>query len=357
MAHRVSVVMAVYNGERYLSAAIESVLSQTFTDFEFIIINDGSTDGTLAILESYDDARIVLANNQENIGLSRSLNKALALAQSDYVARMDADDVALPHRFEKQFAFLEAHPEIGILGSHCRLIDLHGQVKGLYRAPENDLQIRWRSLIANPFWHPTVMIRRHVLVQTGLSYDRALQTSQDYDLWVRMLKSTRGANLKEPLLHYRLCHGITSTRRELQLKNHDAISLRTIQEELPGFAITLEQVSQLRALFVGGNEFTPVLETQRSDLTHLYLDMFETFLACHPGEPDLKGIQREEALRVMRLILHSPPQPGWGQVVSRLMTINPALPWSFLSYLSKAAGRRLRQFTLNMLRVIWYQLQ
>jgi hypothetical protein len=335
--------MSVYNGERFLSEAIQSVLNQSFSDFEFIIINDGSTDGTLSILESHDDARIVLVSNQANIGLSSSLNKGLALAQGEYVARMDADDVALPHRFEKQVAFLDAHPEVGILGSPCQLINIHGREQGLYRAPPSDLEIRWRSLIANPFWHPTVMIRGHILAENGLNYDQALQTSQDYDLWIRMLNHTRGANLGEPLIQYRLGHGITKTRRKLQLRNHDTISLRTIRQQLPEFDVTLDQVGELRALFVGGGEFTPVLGAQRIAVAHLYLDLLETFQGHYTQSPDLHTLQRQQTLRVARLFIRPPFRPECVPLLRRLVSTDPGMFWPFLNYAWASVGRWLRQ--------------
>jgi hypothetical protein len=338
---KVSVLMSVYNGERYLREAVESILNQTSTDFEFIIVDDGSTDSTQSILESYDDPRLLLARNQENIGLTRSLNKGLALAQGEYVARMDADDIAMPYRFEKQIAFLEKHSETGILGSNGRLIDANGRERGLYQLPPSDLQIRWRFLLANPFLHPTVMIRRNVLAQNGLIYDEAFQATQDYELWTRILKYTRGANLSELLIQYRLHHGVTSTHRETQLKNHDRVALRTIQEQLPDFSISPEQITQLRSLLVGRTKHTPSVDAHRVVLAELYLDMFEAFLSRHSGEPDLKALQRQEALRVARLILRPPLQPGWMRVIRCLLTLDPGLPWSFLRYLPSAVGQRL----------------
>lgn len=341
---KISALMSVYNGERHLAQAVESILNQTFTDFQFIIIDDGSTDGTRAILESYGDSRIVLIYNQENMGLPRSLNRGLALAQGEYVARIDADDVAMPHRFERQIAFLEKHPEIGILGSACQLIDTNGREQGFWRMPPNDLQIRWKSLLATPFCHPTVMMRRDVLTQNGLKYDEALLIPEDYDLWTRMLKYTRGANLSEPLIQYRLGYGVTSALKETLLKNHDMIALRTIQEQLPGFAITREQVSQLRALFAGVGESMSGLDTQRMTLVEIYWDMLEAFMSQHYGDSGLKALQRQEAWRVARLVLHPPPQPGWMRVIQRLIAADPGLPWYFGSRLLSAGIRRLRLY-------------
>lgn len=340
---KVSVVMSVYNGEKYLWEAVDSILNQTFTNFEFIIINDGSTDGTYAILESYDDSRIVSVHNPENSGLTPSLNKGLALAQGEYVARMDADDVAMPHRFEEQVVFLEKHPEIGILGSSCQMIDTNDQEQELYQVPTSDLQIRWTSLLKNPFAHPTVMIRRDVLTQNGLHYDEAFQTAQDYDLWIRLLKHTRGANLSEPLIRYRLCYGVTNAHREAQLKNHDTIALRTIREQSPNSAITLQQVGQLRVLFVGGNQSIPDLDKSRVALAELYCDLFTAFARCYRGEPDLKALQRREAWKIARAVLHAPLLPGWTTVLRRSLSLHPGLLWSLLRYLLDVGYRRLRR--------------
>ncbi len=127
---KVSVIMSVYNGDKYLREAIESILNQTFTDFEFIIVNDGSTDNSLEIIESYDDERIKTINNKKNIGLTKSLNKALKFAKGKYIARQDADDVSLPNRFEKQVEYLDSHPEVALVGTSVYLIDENGKIIG-----------------------------------------------------------------------------------------------------------------------------------------------------------------------------------------------------------------------------------
>ncbi len=125
---RVSVLMSVYNGERFLRDSVESILGQTFTDFEFLILDDGSTDSTCEILEEYanKDARIVLVRNDRNLGLTRSLNKGLRLVRGEYLARQDADDISLPKRLEMQVKFLDAHPEVGVVGSALEIIDENG---------------------------------------------------------------------------------------------------------------------------------------------------------------------------------------------------------------------------------------
>ena len=166
---------------------------------------------------------------------------------------MDADDVALPTRLQAQVRFLDAHPEIGIVGTARELMDERGKFIWVATPPLEDQAIRWHCLLGNPFAHPTVMIRRDLLSVNRLRYDEQFQTAQDYEFWTRLLQRTRGANLAEPLLRYRLRDGgISRSRRDEQLANHDQISLRAIRRLVPGFDITLEDVSELRSRF-GGN--------------------------------------------------------------------------------------------------------
>ena len=210
----VSVVMSVYNGEKYLTEAIESILSQTFHDFEFIIINDGSIDNTAAILERYarGDSRIHIYH-QENKGLIASLNKGCALAQGKYIARMDADDVALQHRFRAQVDFLEDRPDVALLGSAITLIDSEGRQHRITRYPTTDRSIRRVLRHGNCFAHPTVMMRRQAVSDVG-GYRECFSPAEDYDLWLRLADRFEMANLAEPLLLYRI-HSRQATSRDL----------------------------------------------------------------------------------------------------------------------------------------------
>jgi len=216
MTHpRVSVLMSVYNGELYLTEAIDSILGQTFTDFEFIIINDGSTDRTGSILRGYTDARIQVFE-QTNMGLTRSLNRGISLARGEYVARMDADDISMPERLVKQVAFLDAHPEIGVLGTACRIVDEVSHREWEMHPPLSDKQIRRHLIRGNPFVHSSVMMRKSVFQAIG-GYDEAYPYVQDYELWIRMALHTRLANLPD-ILHMRRFHwGAVSTTRRTEL--------------------------------------------------------------------------------------------------------------------------------------------
>ena len=168
---KVSVLMSVYNGERYLSESVESILDQTYSDFEFIIVDDASEDGTWQMLTTYvgRDSRIVLIRNKENIGLTRSLNKGLALARGKYIARQDADDVSVPERLAKQVAFLERHPSVVLLGTAIEWIRDSGDLIGkIGQHPCTDAGIRQKMLLQYSFWHSSVMVRLTVLLSERL---------------------------------------------------------------------------------------------------------------------------------------------------------------------------------------------
>jgi len=200
MINKISVILSVYNSERFLKESIESILNQTYKDFEFIIINDGSTDRTKYILNQYKKhSKIKILENSTNIGLTKSLNKAISIAQGKFIARMDADDVSLPTRLEKQADFLEKNPKVGVVGSNYYEIDEKGKKIGEVILPSHDAQIRKVIFRFNPINHSTVMIRKKVFDELGL-YNEHLRYAQDYELWFRILNNYEVFNLSEKLL-------------------------------------------------------------------------------------------------------------------------------------------------------------
>jgi glycosyltransferase involved in cell wall biosynthesis len=197
---KISVIMSIYNGEKYLREAIESILNQTFTDFEFIIVNDGSTDNSLEIIQSYDDKRIKIINNEKNIGLTKSLNKAIKQARGEYIARQDADDISLPNRFEEQLKYFEEHPEVALLGTSVYLIDENGKILGkhivLAKPGIKDL------FNGNQFNHGSVMFKKDVADDSG-GYNELFRYVQDYELWLRIAKYYEVRNLTQILYKLR----------------------------------------------------------------------------------------------------------------------------------------------------------
>ncbi len=211
-APAVSVLMAVHDGAPWVADAVRSVLAQTAGDLELIVVDDGSTDATPALLAAVDDRRLRVAT-RPHAGLTRSLNEASALARAPLVARLDADDLALPERLARQRAFLDAHPDVGLLGTGARELDPAGREVAGVAPPQGDAAIRRALIRRNPFVHSSVMLRREVLGRAG-GYDERLPVAQDYDLWMRLADLTRLANLPEPLVVRRLVPGRVSARRD-----------------------------------------------------------------------------------------------------------------------------------------------
>lgn len=194
--------MAVHNGEMFLKEAIQSILSQSYTDFEFLIVNDCSSDQSENIILSFDDERIVLINNEKNLGLTKSLNLMLKQANGNYIARMDADDIAHPDRFKLQVQLLDENPEIGVCGSwYTRFSETEESVVKTI-SPSDELAVA--LLIKNQMGHPTTMMRKSVLDAHNIAYNEELITSQDYDLWLRLSSVCKLYNIPQSLLRYRI---------------------------------------------------------------------------------------------------------------------------------------------------------
>jgi glycosyltransferase involved in cell wall biosynthesis len=213
----VSVLMSVYNGERYLREAVDSILAQTFGDFEFLIVDDGSTDGTAGILASCSDSRIRLIRNETNLGLTRSLNRGLTLARGKYIARQDADDVALPERLAVQVDHLEAHPEVIALGGRLCFIDSDGA-----RIGEEARVVDHEDIVAQLMQgigavpHPAVVMRTDAVRQVG-GYREEFRAAQDVDLWLRLAECGQLANLEQVIAYYRVHEEqVSIARRRLQ---------------------------------------------------------------------------------------------------------------------------------------------
>lgn len=206
----VSVVLPVYNCPRYVGQAIESVLAQTYTEFELIVIDDGSKDETPDVLRRYTDSRIRLIS-QANRGLAHTLNRGIELARGRYVARQDQDDVCFPERLAKQVAFLEAHPACALLGTGAEIWRGDTRTDRVHRHPSDNATLQFELLLNNPFVHSSVMIRKGALEQVGAySTDRGRQPPEDYELWSRVARQFEVANLPEVLHAYREIEGSMS---------------------------------------------------------------------------------------------------------------------------------------------------
>lgn len=210
----ITVLMSAYNGEKYLREAIESILHQTFKGFEFIIINDGSTDSTKEIIEEYAarDERIKLINNIANLGLTKSLNIGLKEARGEYIARLDADDVALPERLQKQFDFLESNRDIALAGAWAEIIDEQGKTKGFIKGETDERTLAFKMIFNNQLTHSSIFFKRDIALAVG-GYNKEFQYAQDYELYSRLMTKHRIANHGEILVKFR-AHNQAITKKQ-----------------------------------------------------------------------------------------------------------------------------------------------
>jgi len=279
----VSVVMPTYNGEKFLRPAIESILSQTFRDFELIVIDDASTDSTPNILREFHDERIALLRNERNLGIAGATNRGLAAARGEYIALQDHDDISLPQRLQTEVAFLSAHPDIAVVGSAATLIDDDGAAYADFPLPCDEIDIKWRLLfVGDPFHYTSIMARRSALLEIGgYAEDPAFQFSEAYEPFSRIAMHHRVANLPEILVLWRRHRGATSIQhRQAQTRSGEAISFRNVC---------------LLADLEEGNSGDPPLEKERRHPNYLG---FKAFTSTPAGQlPILPGVQVVSGLK------------------------------------------------------------
>ena len=225
--------MPVHNAEAFVGKAVESILAQSFPEFEFLIFEDGSTDDTREILEGYRDERIRLFPSEVNRGYLVHLNEGIEKSRGKYIARMDADDISVKDRFAHQVEFLEKNPEVGLCG--CWFHEFTGQKEFIKKPPAHPDRLAVFLLNKNPFCHSSVMLRKEVLISHGLRYDPAFYTSEDYHLWSRLVRVTRMGVVPKVLHSYRYHpENISNRKRDMQRelsKKIQLINLARLGEE------------------------------------------------------------------------------------------------------------------------------
>ncbi len=332
--------MPVRDGEDFVGAAVSSVLQQTYRELRLLAVDDGSADATAEILNCFADSdpRMEIVRLEEGRGLAGALAYAMTLVTTEYVARLDADDLARPRRLERQIAFLDANPAVGLLGSACTVFD-EGGVRERWSPPCDPLAVRWRSVLANPLLHSTVAIRRSVLVDGNLNYDPALAAAQDYDLWSRTLLHTEAANLRAPLVCYRMhAEQLTRSRRSEQLAIHQAIASSRLRNEVPEIEVSDDQIRDLRAFLYGAGDSPRDVGATAS----LFLDLLEAFLSGD-GRPSTASaeLRRVEARRVAGALIRNHEIAAIHRLGPRLLRLDPLLPLSIV----RAAISRTRTAT------------
>jgi len=247
----VSVLMPVFNGEDFVRGAVESILRQTFRDFRLIIVDDGSTDATPAILRSFTDSRVRVLRNPRNMGIVAALNRGLTECRGEFIARMDHDDVAMPQRLEKQVAFLRSHPQCAAVS--CWFTSGPGdEPAGTTRWPTDDLGIRWRMLFHTALAHAAFCVRADAMREAG-AYTEEFPHAEDYDLACRLARVGRLGNVPEVLLHVRTrAGGVTMARRPEQQHSRRRVSAREIGRLMGTGSVALRLQALAESVLVHG---------------------------------------------------------------------------------------------------------
>ncbi len=291
---RVTVLMSVFNGEQYLKEAIDSVLNQTYTDFELLIINDGSIDNSLAIVQSYKDSRIKLINNDQNLGLINSLNKGITLIQSDYIIRMDSDDICLPNRIEVQVNFMDANLNVGASGSHYYQLkdDKHFEID----LPMSTEEINAFLIFNCPLAHPTTIIRKQVLETYHIKYETGYLYSEDYHFWLQLSKVSQLRNLKESLIYYRMhANQITGNPAKAKERLNTVTKIRSVSLEELSLQYTVSEM-HIHNLIADG--LSPTNESEFSQVEPWLQKLVNAYAKRNSNTSHFNAIVYERWLRV-----------------------------------------------------------
>ncbi len=242
----VTVLMSTYNSQSTIKEAVDSILNQTLLNFEFIIIDDASTDNTLKILKEYRDSRIKIIENKENKGLGYNLNYGINISKGAYIARMDSDDISLPQRFQKQVDYLNLHPDIICVGSRAYRFGNLSLFQKLFKRVMNQIlsydELKIQMLNGTPLLHPSVMFNGILLRKAGFNYSPTFRRAQDYELWTRMIWDFKMENMKDCLLKYRYSKSQASSRfRSEQIANSNIMYQRVLSKLL-GRTVNNEEI-------------------------------------------------------------------------------------------------------------------
>lgn len=292
----VTVLLSVYNGERFLAEAIDSILCQSYKNFEFIIIDDASTDSTAEILKRYEreDSRIKIVTNAVNLRLAASLNKGISLASGELIARMDADDVSLPGRLEKQVAFMQANPNVSVCGTALSVYDSPSTV---WLPPLDNDSIRAMLFFESCLYHPTVIMRKSIFNGLDSPYFSSMLPAEDYDLWSRVAqrKEILFANLPAPLLRYRINEGKgRSEYKQRQREAADMVRLNLLHSI--GLKPTNQELAAHRALALREQGLTNIRLWQ----CFIWLKIFHT-AAANSVPCGKKALNKEIIRRILQI--------------------------------------------------------
>jgi len=313
----VSVIMPVYNSERFLSEAVESILRQSFSNFELIIIDDGSTDASWEKIQSIQDSRIVRLQNEKNSGIMASFMKGLAAARGEYIANMDSDDISTPERFAAQYNYLEKHPEVAVLGTPIQYMQEDGsKLENFWRPPAGPMVIRWTLFFENALANPTAIMRKQSL---GFFYKEPPITlySFDYEMWLKLAETSAIANLEQPMLFYRM-HSTSYSNTNLKKLRLEDITIKNMaMEKFLGKSIGEDVIRMIAHPEPGKDD----LADRTLEVLIRFRSKFLTSFS--PGHQDYAGLHEDFLRRFYPLISLYPKKGRWLKYYLYLMRIDP----------------------------------
>lgn len=294
----VTVLMTVYNGMPYLPLAIESILKQTWTDFEFLIINDCSTDNSRDVIQSYDDPRIRLLDNEENLNQTKSLNRGLEHTRTELVARMDADDISHPKRLEMQVEYLHSHPQVVVAGTNVRLISNTGRVIGKRIRPEHDVALRWLQLFSCSISGGSAMFRNNIVWSQLGGFVTSLRFSQDWELWSRIPIEYRLATVPALLLDVRLHSGSSSILSQRAIdREWKRVSRANVRRILRATCTSDGWIDKVDTLIAGRADHP-------EHLLQIVERLFDCFCSLYPNAKKDPEVLEELARQYLRVLEH-----------------------------------------------------
>jgi glycosyltransferase involved in cell wall biosynthesis len=279
--------MPVYNCRQFLEESVNSILNQTYRDFEFIIVDGSSDDGTYEFLNSLSDTRINLIREHIRSGITSSLNHGLQVAKGEYIARMDADDISFPHRFERQIQYLDDHPEIGVLGTGIQIIDIQGNFLEKLQFPAQNNLLRWFMCFYDPIINPTVMMRKDIVLQAG-GYDMEMRKCEDYNLWQRLFAITQFSNLQDILFSLRKHESNLSTVNPLE---EMSFSIQVSRTMISGILKKVVPLSVVQYIWRNGERSA----SNASVSAELIYELYKAFVSKYNVSNSEKGIIRKDA--------------------------------------------------------------
>lgn len=352
-APMVTVLMAVYNGGDSLRPTIESILGQTYKDSEFLIINDGSTDSSLDVIGSYDDERIVVYNNEANLGQTKSLNIGLRLTRGKYVARIDAGDFSFATRLEEQLEYMIKHPEYAVVGTSGVMVDSSGKRKGIVHAPDTFPEILIRLFYTSPLIHISALMHKDTIVNLG-GYDENFRICADYELWSKLIRNGyRFTSLADILVGYRMVEDSLSFRNLYGMTTSESSEIiRRNVNSLTDLKISFEEAQKIYKMFIPGLQNLSLDEIEETET--LFKDIFRNLkngLGLNISYNYNKDINRLLSRCYLKLALHHIENERL--VEARHATINSFKKYNFqilpfLIFLSTFLGKNITKKVKNM---------